>query len=171
MRHPYVLDMAIHHCDLLRALTGRNVLQVYARSWRVSASPYEHDPACVAILTLDGGATVTYEGDWATHERETSWNGDWELAGEEGRILWTGGEQDATQGVVRLERWGDGPVAVEQPEIPAVDRAGALLAFREAVASNHQPETSAADNVRSLAIALACVESIERGEAVDVPTA
>ena len=166
MRHPYVLDMAIHHLDLLRGLTGRNVRQVFARSWRVPDSPYVHDPATIAVLTLEGGAAVAYEGDWATHGRETSWNGDWDLLGATGRILWTGGEEDATRGEVRLHRWGQEPAVVEQPEIPAVDQAGTLRAFGEAVATGLEPETSAADNVHSVAAVLACVESIERGEAV-----
>ena len=42
------------------------------------------------------------------------------------------------------------------------------VAFREAVATGEQPETSAADNINSLAIVLGCVESIERGEAVSL---
>jgi predicted dehydrogenase len=32
MRHPYVLDMSIHHFDLIRAATGQDVRGVYARS-------------------------------------------------------------------------------------------------------------------------------------------
>jgi predicted dehydrogenase len=168
MRHPYVVDMSIHHADLLRAVTGRNVLSLLARSWRVPDSPYVHDPAVVAVMDLEGGATVTYQGDWATHGQETSWNGEWEILGETGRVLWTGGESDATQGIVRLQRWGAPPEAVELPALAAVDRAGSLAAFREAVATGRQPETSAADNVYSLAIVLACVASIEQGKAVSL---
>jgi predicted dehydrogenase len=32
MRHPYLRDMAIHHFDLLRALSGQNVRWIYGRS-------------------------------------------------------------------------------------------------------------------------------------------
>lgn len=66
MRHPFVLDMSIHHADLLRAITGQEVVSIYARGWRVPDSPYEHDPAVAATMTLSGGATVLFEGDWAT---------------------------------------------------------------------------------------------------------
>jgi predicted dehydrogenase len=168
MRQPYLLDMAIHHLDLLRALTGRDVRKVFARSWRVPDSPYLHDPALIAVLTLDCDVTVAYEGDWAAHGRETSWNGEWELVGERGRILWTGGEEDATRGDIRLQHWGDETAFVAQPPIAAADQAGTLRAFVDAVAAGREPETSAADNLRSLAAVLACVESIERGEAVAV---
>jgi len=168
MRHPYLLDMAIHHLDLLRALTGRDVERVFARSWRVPDSPYLYDPAVIAVMTLEGGGSVAYEGDWAAHGRETSWNAEWELIGERGRVLWTGGEDDATRGEVRLQRWGDEPELVGQPRVTDEDQAGTLRAFVEAVSAGRQPETSAADNLRSFAAVLACVESIERGEAVAV---
>ena len=58
MRHPYVLDMSIHHFDLIRAATGRDVHGVYARSWRVPDSEFVHDPAVAALLELDGGVPV-----------------------------------------------------------------------------------------------------------------
>lgn len=171
MRHPYVLDMSIHHFDLLRALTGQNVRQVFARSWRVPDSPYVHDPAAVALLELDGGATVTYQGDWATFDQETSWNGDWEIVGERGRLLWRGGEEDATTGEILVQRWGEPLRPVEQPELADVDRAGTLQAFRQAIAAAREPETSARDNINSLAVVLTCVDSIERGTAVAIDQA
>ena len=57
MHHPYAWDMAIHHFDLLRMLTGQNVRQIYANSWRVPDSPYKHDPAMVAVIELESGAS------------------------------------------------------------------------------------------------------------------
>ncbi len=166
MEHPFILDMSIHHVDLLRALTGREATRVVARGWRVPDSPYRHDPAAIAVLDLAGGATVTYEGSWATHDPETSWNGDWELLGQHGRLLWTGGQPDPTVGDVTLHRWGEPPEPVAQPDLAHVDRLGTLDAFRHAVETGAEPETGARDNIKSLALVLACVASIERGEPV-----
>jgi predicted dehydrogenase len=58
MLHPYVLDMSIHHFDLIRAATGREVRGVFARSWPVPDTPFVHHPAVVAVLDLDGGVPV-----------------------------------------------------------------------------------------------------------------
>ncbi|HEX2740941.1 MAG TPA: Gfo/Idh/MocA family oxidoreductase [Rubrobacter sp.] len=168
MRHPYVLDMSIHHFDLIRAATGRDISSVFARSWRVPDSPFVHDPAIAALIDLDGGVTVVYEGDWATREPETSWNGDWEIVGEAGRLLWSGGTGDRGVGEVVLERWGEEPGPVEQPDLEFVEREATLQALREAVDGGGPPETSAADNVKSLAAMIGCVSSIESGEPVDV---
>jgi predicted dehydrogenase len=168
MRHPYVLDMSIHHFDLLRAATGRDVQSVYARSWRVPDSPFVHDPSVAALLDLEGGFPVVYEGDWATHEPETSWNGDWEIVGEAGRLLWSGSEEDRGTGEVILGRWGQEPRPIEQPDLEFVEREATLQVLREAIEGSESPETAAADNVKSLAVMLACVRSIEGGEPVDV---
>jgi predicted dehydrogenase len=168
MRHPYVLDMCIHHFDLIRAATGRDVRGVYARSWRVPDSPFVHHPAVAAVLDLDDGVPVIYEGDWATHEPETSWNGEWEIVGETGLVLWSGSKEDRGTGEVVLERWGQEPGLVEQRDLEFVEREATLQALRAAIESAEMPETAAADNVRSLAAMLGCVTSIESGEPVEV---
>jgi myo-inositol 2-dehydrogenase/D-chiro-inositol 1-dehydrogenase len=160
--------MSIHHFDLIRAATGQDVRGVYARSWRVPDSPFVHDPAVAAILDLDDGVPVIYEGDWATHEPVTSWNGDWEIVGEEGRILWSGSKEDRGTGEVVLERWGEEARLIEQRDLEFVEREATLQALRAAIEGGEPPETVAADNVRSLAAMLGCVRSIERGEPVDV---
>ena len=168
MRHPYVLDMSIHHFDLIRAATGCDVSNIYAHSWRVPDSPFVHHPAVAAMLDLDDGVPVIYQGDWATHKPETSWNGDWEIVGDAGRMLWSGSEVDRGKGEVVLERWGEEARLVEQRDLEFVEREATLQALRAAIESSEPPETVAANNVKSLAAMLGCVRSIESGEPVDV---
>jgi predicted dehydrogenase len=170
MPHPFVLDMSIHHADLLRAVTGQEVASVYARGWRVPDSPYQYDPAVAATMTLSGGATVLYEGDWATRAPETSWNGDWELIGERGRLTWTGTATDVMSSTLLLQLRGEKPRPLPLPELELSDRAASLAAFVEAVMTEREPETSARDNIRSLAIVLGCVASIESGAVVVPPS-
>jgi predicted dehydrogenase len=168
MRHPYVLDMSIHHFDLIRAATGRDVRGVYARSWRVPDSDFVHDPAVAVLLDLDCGVPVVYEGDWATFDPETSWNGDWEIVGEAGRLLWSGSKEDRGTGEVVFERWGEEARHIEQHDLEFTEREATLQVLRTAIEGGEPPETVAADNVKSLAAMLGCVGSIESGEPVDV---
>jgi len=162
MDHPLVLDMAIHHFDLVRAITGEEPVSVMARSWRVPDSPYLGDPTCAALIGLGSGATVTYDGDWATHGPETGWNGNWEILGSDGRLTWRDDQ-------VHVHRWLGGPVLVPDPGGPADGRDGVLAEFAASLAEGRQPETSGADNLRSLGLILACVRSIELGEMVRLP--
>ena len=161
MPHPYLLDMAIHHVDMLRMITGSEIVEVDARSWGAPDSPFKHDPTVGALLTLEDGTPVSYDGTWAEPLVETSWNGDWDLVGSGGRVTWSGGVDDALRGVVRFGRHGEPARRVALPVLPAVDRPGVLAELRRALATGDTPETSAADNVRSLALVFAIARSTE----------
>jgi predicted dehydrogenase len=163
MTHPYLLDMAIHHVDLLRAITGLEIVEVDARTWRVPDSPFRNEPTVEALLTLEGDTPVAYEGTWAAARgRATSWFGDWELVGEKGRATWTGG----ARGTVAVERYGAKPRRVEGPRVPALDGRGVLHELRRALATGDEPECSASDNIRSLTAVLAIARSSEERRAV-----
>jgi len=166
MRHPYLVDMAIHHVDLLRQITGREIAQVDVRAWRVPDSPFRNEPVVEALLALDDGTPVAYEGTWAATTPQTSWNGDWELVGEGARATWTGGAGDPLRGAVRLERYGSGRQRVALPRLAALDRLGVLHELRRAVVEGTAPETSADDNLKSLAAVLAMARSAEEGKPV-----
>jgi len=168
MKHPYLMDMAIHHVDLLRMITGREVVRVDARGWRVPDSPFAHEATVEALLALDDGTPVAYEGTWAATRPETSWNGEWELVGERGRATWTGGAANALRSIVAVEHYGLRPARVELPRLPAVDRAGVLFEFRRSIGNGTVPEASLADNVKSLGAVLALARSVEAGTPVRV---
>jgi predicted dehydrogenase len=167
MEHPYLLDMAIHHVDMLRQITGREVAEVDARGWKVPDSPFQHEPTVEAVITLDDGTPVAYEGTWAAAAgSETSWNGDWELVGEEARATWTGGVNHALRGTVAVEQYGSPRRRVDLPRLPALDRLGVLHELRRAIVDRTEPECAAADNVKSLGAILAIAGSVERGRPV-----
>lgn len=170
MRHPLLVDMSIHHMDLLRAVTGQEIESVYARSWPAPDSPYGHHPSVALTMALSGGAAATYDGDWAARDGDTSWNADWELLGHDGRLLWRGGLADDMTGDLTLERWGEPAESVPLPALTAQDRGGSLVAFRDALAANAAPETAATDNIHSLAAVLAAVRSADTGEVVRLDT-
>jgi predicted dehydrogenase len=168
MRHPYALDMAVHHLDLLRAMTGREVRRIHGRSWRAPDSRFRHHPTVAALVDLEDGTPVVYEGTWAHRGPETSWNGEWEVVGEAGRLIWSGAREDRNVGEVLLEPWGEAPRAVEQPKLARTERAAVLQALIAAVENGEEPETAASDNLGSLAAMLGLIESIESGEPVEV---
>jgi predicted dehydrogenase len=111
---------------------------------------------------------VAYRGDWATHEPETSWNGDWVITGEKGRLVWVSDVANPLLGTARLAPWDGEPRDLLPADLPAEDRRGSLLAFREAVLTGEPAETRAEDNLWSLAAVTACVASIESGAPVDL---
>jgi len=168
MRQPLLLEMGVHHLDLVRMITGREIETVFARSWPIPGGGFAHAPAVSAILTLAGGAVVTYGGALTPYGPQTSWNGDWELVGERGRLRWLAETAEDSRGAVVLEPRDGGPERLALPAPATEDRAAVLDAFRAAVATGAAPETSGADNAKTLAAVLACARSAETGEVVDV---
>ena len=168
MPHPYLLDMAIHHVDLLRMITGREVIEVNARSWPATSGPFRHDVAAVGLIGIEGGIEIGYEGSWMAATSWTSWNGDWELVGTDGIAEWIGGVGDALRGRVLVERRNAPRTLHPLPRLPALDRLGVLHELRRAVAAGSQPECSIADNIKSLAAVLALARSTEERRPVPV---
>lgn len=164
MKHVLLVDMSIHHFDLIRAALGTDAAQVYAQTWHVPDGNFEYDAAVSAVITMTDGAVVTYTGNWATYSPETSWNGDWEIIGELGRISWTGG--DWNEADITIQRWGDAAVPVPIADLERAGQYGLVTDFVAAIESGTAPDTAAASNVQSLAIVFAAVESAETGQVV-----
>ena len=168
MPHPYLLDMAIHHVDLLRMITGRDVVEVNARSWPATSGPFRNDVSAVGLIGLEGDVEIGYEGSWMAASSWTSWNGDWELVGTSGVAEWIGGVGDALRGSVLVEGRDAPRARVPLPSLPALDRLGVLHDLRRAVTAGTPPECSIADNVKSLAAVLALARSTEERRPVRV---
>ena len=164
MPNVLLVDMSIHHFDMLRAITGRNAERVYAQSWHVPDGNYTGDAAATVLITLEGGIPVTYRGNWATDAPETTWNGDWEIVGERGRLAWAAdGTGDST---ITWLPYGRAPESIPAAVLPAAGQHGLLAGFVDAVVTGREPDTSAADNINSIAIVFAAVESAATGTAV-----
>lgn len=164
--HFYLLDFAVHHLDLLRAVTGQNVCEVFSRGVRVPNSPYYHNAAGVTVLELEQGALVTYESSYACYGSETAWSGEWDFVGEAGRLLWRGGVSNPNTAEITLELWGEQPRLVPLPELDASDSSAVLQQFVRAIRTAAAPETSGADNLHTLATVFGCMESVETGRVV-----
>ena len=166
MRFPLLVDMCIHHVDLIRAILGRNVVRVTAHSFRPSWSWFEHDPGLKMLLELEGGLPVSYSGDWTAKGKFTGWDGDWRLQGESGSILW----ENAQISIVRCERWRK-QLRVEYPDVPTpalVSFDATLASLAEAIRTGKPAATSGVDNLQSFGTVMAAVASAQRRCAVEV---
>lgn len=166
MKFPLLVDMAIHHLDLIRAVTGRNIAKATAGSFRPAWSWYEHDPGLKMLLQLDDGTPFSYSGDWSALGRQTTWNGSWRLQCGGGSIHC---ERDQIA-IARCEKWSKNPSeeAVEIPPAAMNGQARLLADFAQAIRLNAPAETSGADNLWSFAAVMAGVESANAGRSVEV---
>lgn len=169
MKYPLLVDMAIHHIDLIRAVTGKNILKMTADTFRPEWSWYHHHPGLKMLMRLDGDVPFSYSGDWSGRGRCTQWNGAWRLQCAEGSIEHT---HDGKIVLTRSTFWHDGQQAQELAldAVPAEGQRALVDRMVTAVRTNTPPETNGADNLWSFAAVQAAVVSTEEGRTVDVPS-
>ena len=163
---PLLVDMSIHHFDLMRLVLDQEPLQVMCKTWNPSWSKYVEPATGVMTVTFDGGTVVSYRGNWVSMEPQTNWTGDWHMEGEKGELIWScRGDQPE---YVTLRPLGEDASNMKLPELADIDRAGSLAAFVQAVQTNTQPETSGRKNLKTLALMFAAIESAKTGLPVNI---
>jgi predicted dehydrogenase len=168
LAQPLLMDMAVHHFDLLRLVLGREPEQVSCHSWNAPWSGFDGPPAAVATILFGGGVVATYRGSWLGRGRDTAWAGEWLMTFERGEVWWTGRDRMVSAAGDRVVvRDGDSEEReVALPALPLIDWAASLAEFAAAVRSGREPESSGRENLGTLALTLAAVESAQRGAPV-----
>ena len=162
MAHPFLLDFAIHHLDLVRYLTGEEVRLVSAVSFRPAWSWFDGDAAAAAVLTLDSGCIVGYDATMVAQGFETPQEGLVTRVGDSGSLQLDGRSR------VWLAAGGE-PRDLPLEPIPEGELGHGLAGFVEAIRTGRPPETDLADNLRSFALLLAVVEASRTRQAVRPP--
>jgi len=168
---PLLGDMSIHHFDLVRAITGLEARDIVCRTWHPDGYGYGGPPAGAALITLQDGLVVTYRGSWVSPGPITAWAGEWRMEFERGEVQWTSRPDGSEPGVVETVRLRSDAVddqVIALPQLPRTDRAGCLTEFEAAVREGRTPETSGRDNLGSLAMTYAAIESARTGASVTV---
>lgn len=170
MDSPLILDMAIHHFDLARCLSGADPEAVYAHEFNPSGSWYDGDASASCIFEMSGGVVFTYRGSWCSEGFHTSWHGDWRIVGEKGTILYHHDQPPAAQTVSGSEGFHRPLADVEVPveDIGAQGMHGALREMLRYLHTGEMPQTECHDNIRSLAMVFAAMESSRGRERVPV---
>jgi predicted dehydrogenase len=170
MPSPLILDMAIHHFDLARFLTGADPVAVYALEFNPKGSWYKGDVAASCIFEMTNGVVFTYRGSWCGEGCHTSWNGDWRLIGDQGTMLMEKDQPPRGQVVAG----GDGfhrtlkDLATTPASLEFTEMRGALREMLEFLRTGKKPQTECHDNIKSLAMVFAAIESSRKGKRVPV---
>jgi predicted dehydrogenase len=168
MPSPLLLDMAIHTFDAARYLSGADPLTVYCDEFNPPWSWYRGDACATAIFEMSGGLRYVYRGSWCSEGRHTSWEAEWRAVGPHGTATWDG--QGAPVAEIVVERGGfhaqvetrTGEVAAGMP----TGIAGSLRDFLRALKTGATPMGECHDNIKSLAMVFAAIESAAAGRRV-----
>jgi len=155
---PLLVDMSIHHFDLMRAVLGQEATQIICQTWNPAWSNFTENAAGAATITFEQGTVVSYRGNWVSTAPQTSWAGEWHVECAKGEIIWSS-RDEPNPDYVLVRPLGKKARTIKLPEVPLRDRHGSLNAFVQAVRTGQEPETSGRDNFNTLALMLAAVES------------
>ena len=158
--HSILLDMSVHHVDLLRFMTQREVATVVAVEHDTPDNAFKHPSNALCLMRLETGIPVIWDGDWCARGPVTSWEGEWHFVGSKGRLFWDGVIDQAFQTSVRLEIPGQDTRELMSVEPVQERRLPLLEHFIDSVGRNQQPQPSIEDNRKTLAVVFGSLESV-----------
>ena len=173
MEHPLLHDMAIHTFDQARFITGADPVSVYCQEFNLEGSWFEGDASAICVFELTGGIVFCYRGSWTAEGARTAWESSWRVSGSEGTAIWDG-ENDPW--VARAEGeiqpgnlWrGERVLELSSAWDGRPHHGGCLDEMLAALAEGRRAETDCRDNVKSIAMVFAAIESAREGRKLPV---
>ncbi|MBK6581487.1 MAG: Gfo/Idh/MocA family oxidoreductase [Gammaproteobacteria bacterium] len=166
MAQPFLTEIAVHHFDSFRYLFNSQPEAVWARTFNPQGSDYEQNAAAETLLDLQGGIHIQYSGSFVGSRYEYSLS----IEGEHGdvrtdrsKVWWRPRGRKSFSEVA--------PVQMPEGEslrYPDAGMLSMLAQFRQALTTGRAPETSGADNLWTLAMFEAAVQSAQSGRYVSI---
>jgi len=160
-----LLEMAVHHVDMIRFLLDSNIARVSGATWNHPDSAYQGDPHVSAVYETDTGIPVFYVSSLMAKGIRQPWEGIWRFQFEQGSVhLDDLGEGygvyviDANQTLTKVSAY--------VPEYESIH--GVLSEFAQSIKEQREPSTSGRDNLHTLAALLATSHSSREQKTVQV---
>jgi len=171
MKSPLLLDMAIHTFDQARYAIGANPVSVYCHEFNPVGSWYKGNAMALCIFEMSDGSVFDYRGSWCAEGAATSWEAAWRMIGDQGTIIWDGQGQPYAEIVAPGDQQGKfiyehQRIEATSFEMPLTFHQGCLEHMFEALEAGTAPETNSGDNIYSMAMVLAALESAKLGQKV-----
>ncbi len=174
MASPLLVDMAIHTFDEARFITDLNAKSVQAKEFSHPGSDFNGKDSAVCLFEMEGGAMFSYRGCWSAPGANTPSQGSWRITGERGTIIWDGEHYPYLElrgpeknRYISVDKRVEGQSVYQGRETYH----GCLDAMFSAVVSGELPETSSEDNIYSMAMVFAALESSRSGARIRITEA
>ncbi len=169
MQSPLLLDMAIHTFDAARFLSGAEAVSVYCHGFNPKGSWYAGHANAICIFEMSDGSVFSYNGSWAAEGTTTGWESEWRVVGSRGTAIWNGTDIPFAEVVKNPEQQGFirdfTRIEAVVPNLPEGHHA-CLEDMFTAVLNAQAPQTICTDNIKSLNMVFAALESSRLGQKV-----
>ncbi len=170
MEHVLLLDMAIHTFDAARFISGEEPKAVYCLETNPKGSWYRDGAAANAIFEFGNSVVVTYRGSWCAEGADTSWDSSWRIIGTKGTLLWDGEAGFTLRQVADdtgfSRKLADTSVPFPSDPSETLSHASVIAGFLDAIDGRQPPETAGTDNIKSLSMVFAAIESARKQQRV-----
>lgn len=154
MAYPLLLDMSIHHVDMMRCMLGLDIEAVQGVSINAPWNWNKGDASAMLQFEMVGGVVVNYFASWVSSGWETDWNGNWRIEGEKGVLLIENSEVFfSTKSGTRRKT----PLV----KMARTHQAWLIDAFAHCLDKELEPETSGGNNLNSLLATHAALRAVE----------
>ena len=170
MEHALLVEMAIHTFDQARYLTGADPRTAMAYEWNPPGSWFRHGASAMALFEMSRDIVYSYRGSWCAEGVDTPWESAWRIIGEKGTVTWDGADTFRAQEVTGADGFfrarADRAVPYNPEAMPRKGHAGCIDEFLAAVRNGKVPQTICTDNIKSLSMLYAAIESASLGKKV-----
>ena len=166
MDYPLLIDMAIHHFDLVRFVTGLNAVSVRGEAWNPAWSNYKGDSSSSLVFEMENGVRVVYNASWCAKGQFCGWDGNWLIEGSKGSLSYENGKISLYD-VPKLYKVNrTETVPAKGPE--NTEQAFVLNDFITSVKTGRRPQTDVFDNIHSIAMVFAAVKAVKTGKQIPI---
>ena len=119
---------------------------------------------------MDGGLRFAYRASWCAEGCQTAWNGDWRIIGDRGTLLYTADQNLRGEVVAGDEGFHrrTAPLNVVPSDLAHPTMRGTLRDVLRFLRTGQRPQTECHDNIKSLAMVLAAIESATEWQRVNI---
>ena len=167
---PLMVEGAVHHLDLLADLAGANCETIYAQTWNPPWGEFAGDSQALVVMGMGNGTRALYEGAKTNAVGLNCWGDEYIRAECERATLILDHRR-----IVRHDHAGEAPTGCERTgrpvpldEQPKWANTWLIEKFVRWLDGGEAMETNVADNLQSVAMVFAAIESSRRGEPVRV---
>jgi predicted dehydrogenase len=164
--YPFLSEIAVHHFDSFRYLFKRKPVAMTARSHNPSGSTYDREGAAEALIEMEDGFPIVYAGTYQGNRFEFSlW-----VQGDKGDV-WTDRKRVWWRPRGKRFFWPSKLTPVPKGDELPYPKGGTvslLNQFRDAVLKGETAETSAQDNLWTIAMVEASIRSHREGRKVRI---
>ena len=158
-----LLEVAIHHFDMLRFVSGSNVKNVYARGWNPAWSDLNGVGSAFVLMEFENGFKANYSVTEKSIGFPCGYQANWIMQTDRGAVIWENDEPnrlDMSLGLTGQLR--------DDFYFPGKDRAGVLKEVMRELRGEEGAVPTVFDNIHSLAVSFAVLKSIEEDRTVEL---